>query len=188
MAKKSAAAEAKPTTVAERRQAIRAEKGEPASGPGLKKVVIDLSKPNAREKLTALYPRPTSETYIDATPETEAAALLYIEQRDVESASKSKKTVAGNVLCNAIAKDKGIKGNGWKATWGNSAGNIDWAKVCEDFKIPEATLERPQTVTDAIADSVAYLASDAAARSLDADTYWPKWHSPWWHKIGRAHV
>src|SRR5262245_24090827 len=36
---------------------------------------------------------------------------------------------------------------------------------------------------DGIADSVAYLASDAAKRSLEADPYWPKWHSPWWHML-----
>ena len=35
----------------------------------------------------------------------------------------------------------------------------------------------------AIADSVAYLGSDAALRSLAADVYWPKWHSPWWHML-----
>lgn len=35
----------------------------------------------------------------------------------------------------------------------------------------------------AIADSVGFLGSDAALRSLEADTYWPKWHSPWWHML-----
>ncbi len=141
MAKRNAAAETKPTTVAERRQAIRAAK-EPASGPGVKKVLIDLSKPTARKMLTALHPRPTSETYLDATPELEEAALVYIEQRDAETLSKGKKEIAGNHLCNAIGDAKGVVGKGWKATWGLSAGNIDWAKVCEDFKIPEATLEK----------------------------------------------
>ena len=34
---------------------------------------------------------------------------------------------------------------------------------------------------DAIQDSIRYLASDEAMRSLESDTYWPKWHSPWWH-------
>src|SRR5437764_15126492 len=34
-----------------------------------------------------------------------------------------------------------------------------------------------------MADSVAYLASDAALRSIEADPYWPKWHSPWWHML-----
>lgn len=34
-----------------------------------------------------------------------------------------------------------------------------------------------------IADSVRYLASDDALRSIAADIYWPKWHSPWWHML-----
>lgn len=38
-------------------------------------------------------------------------------------------------------------------------------------------------LADAIADSVRYLESDAALRSIEADTYWPKWHSPWWHML-----
>jgi hypothetical protein len=29
--------------------------------------------------------------------------------------------------------------------------------------------------------SLRYLASDEAARSLEANSYWPKWNSPWWH-------
>jgi hypothetical protein len=36
---------------------------------------------------------------------------------------------------------------------------------------------------DEIAESVRYLASDAALRSLEADAYWPKWDSPWWHML-----
>jgi hypothetical protein len=39
------------------------------------------------------------------------------------------------------------------------------------------------TLDAAIADSVRYLDSDAAATSLAADVYWPKWHSPWWHAL-----
>lgn len=29
--------------------------------------------------------------------------------------------------------------------------------------------------------SIDYLSSDAAMRSFEVDTYWPKWDSPWWH-------
>jgi hypothetical protein len=29
--------------------------------------------------------------------------------------------------------------------------------------------------------SLRYLGSDAAQRSVEADPYWPKWDSPWWH-------
>lgn len=139
MAKKSPAKA--PATVAERRKAIRAAKGE-AIGPGLKKAEIDLTKPAARKMLAALYPRPTSEAYLDATPETEAAALAYIEQRDAESVAKNKKEVAGNVLCNVIGEAKGIRGVGWKATWDMSMGNVDWEKVCADFNITVAVLEK----------------------------------------------
>jgi hypothetical protein len=43
----------------------------------------------------------------------------------------------------------------------------------------------------AIEPSVEYLASPAAAASLERDPYWPKWDSPWWHmallgELGRA--
>jgi hypothetical protein len=49
--------------------------------------------------------------------------------------------------------------------------------------IPHPTLERGREIESAIASSVAYLGSDAAQRSLDADIYWPKWNSPWWHML-----
>jgi len=35
----------------------------------------------------------------------------------------------------------------------------------------------------AIGDSVGYLGSDAALRSIEIDSYYPKWHSPWWHIV-----
>ncbi len=38
-------------------------------------------------------------------------------------------------------------------------------------------------IEDGIADSVRYLESDAALRSIGEDTYWPKWNSPWWHML-----
>src|SRR5215467_9295690 len=46
-------------------------------------------------------------------------------------------------------------------------------------RVPEASPS--EDLDDAIAESARYLASDAALRSIEADTYWPKWHSPWWH-------
>jgi len=43
---------------------------------------------------------------------------------------------------------------------------------------------RPSTaIEQAIDHSVRYLASADALASLAADTYWPKWHSPWWHMV-----
>ncbi|HEU4538443.1 MAG TPA: hypothetical protein VFS00_30190 [Polyangiaceae bacterium] len=51
------------------------------------------------------------------------------------------------------------------------------AAIAEPVPVRSAAVER------GIADSVAYLGSDAAQRSLDVDPYWPKWHSPWWHAL-----
>jgi hypothetical protein len=42
---------------------------------------------------------------------------------------------------------------------------------------------RPASIDDGVADSIAYLGSDAALESLAIDVYWPKWHSPWWHML-----
>ncbi|HEU4404854.1 MAG TPA: hypothetical protein VFS43_06140 [Polyangiaceae bacterium] len=42
---------------------------------------------------------------------------------------------------------------------------------------------RSAAVERGVADSVAYLGSDEAQRSLENDPYWPKWHSPWWHML-----
>jgi hypothetical protein len=34
-----------------------------------------------------------------------------------------------------------------------------------------------------IKQSVAYLSSQLALEAVDADPYWPKWDSPWWHML-----
>jgi len=48
-------------------------------------------------------------------------------------------------------------------------------------RVPDASPR--EDLEAAIADSVRYLDSDAAAHSLERDVYWPKWHSPWWHML-----
>ncbi len=37
------------------------------------------------------------------------------------------------------------------------------------------------TPQNAISQSISYLESGGACRSLERDPYWPKWDSPWWH-------
>ena len=44
-----------------------------------------------------------------------------------------------------------------------------------------------------IADAIAYLGSEEAAQSLQANAYWPKWNSPWWqmallYEMGAADI
>ena len=38
-----------------------------------------------------------------------------------------------------------------------------------------------ESLEDQIQNSIDYLDSDDAERSIKIDPYWPKWHSPWWH-------
>lgn len=48
-------------------------------------------------------------------------------------------------------------------------------------RLPEP---EPAPIDDELIESsVRYLGSDAAARSVESDTYWPKWDSPWWHML-----
>jgi hypothetical protein len=49
--------------------------------------------------------------------------------------------------------------------------------------IPDPQPAPGPAIEAAIARTVRYLAADAAQRSLDADVYWPKWDSPWWHML-----
>lgn len=44
------------------------------------------------------------------------------------------------------------------------------------FTLKQSTLNQKS-----IESSVAYLASEEALTSIEADPYWPKWNSPWWH-------
>lgn len=32
-------------------------------------------------------------------------------------------------------------------------------------------------------NSISYLKSDIARKTVEADAYWPKWNSPWWHML-----
>jgi hypothetical protein len=41
----------------------------------------------------------------------------------------------------------------------------------------------PAAPEELIEDSVRYLGSDVAALDIEADIYWPKWSSPWWHML-----
>lgn len=140
----------KPTTVAERRNALRAAKGEAVSGPGIRKVEIDLTTPSARKALAALHPRPVNEVMIEATAELESAALQYIEARDAATLATEKKEIAGNVLCNAIAKNLGVTGVGWKAEWDMTKGSVDWTSVAKELGIADDVIakhRRPESRT-----------------------------------------
>ncbi len=49
--------------------------------------------------------------------------------------------------------------------------------------VPSPTPPRTSEFERGIADSIAFLGSDAALRGIELDPYWPKWNSPWWHML-----
>ena len=49
--------------------------------------------------------------------------------------------------------------------------------------VPEPELTSSAELERGIAESAAYLDSDAALEALALDPYWPKWDSPWWHML-----
>lgn len=113
-----------------------------AKGPGVKKPpTIDLTQPNARKALAALHPAPTNDLYLEASPEAEEAAAEYFAQRAAESSAKSGKELAGTQLCAAIGKNLGVRGDGWKATWGMRDGEIDWRGLAKAHGITDEQIE-----------------------------------------------
>ena len=51
------------------------------------------------------------------------------------------------------------------------------------MRLPDPVPPPVEGLDAALAETVRYLESDAALRSIEADTYWPKWSSPWWHML-----
>lgn len=48
-------------------------------------------------------------------------------------------------------------------------------------RVPAVEVPSTPEVEAGLLASLRYLGSDAAQRSVEADPYWPKWDSPWWH-------
>lgn len=113
-----------------------------AKGPGLAKATIDLTKSDARKKLEVLYPRPASDRVIKASPKLDAIGRAYLARRTEGGTAEKAKTLAGNELCAAIGAERGIRGNGWIATWEEKDGTIDWEKLCEGESITAEIMEK----------------------------------------------
>ncbi len=66
------------------------------------------------------------------------------------------------------------------------------ATVCDDW---DAAAEASAASADLspVSATVKYLASPEAVQSIEANLYWPKWNSPWWHlatlfEMGLSHL
>jgi hypothetical protein len=51
------------------------------------------------------------------------------------------------------------------------------------LRIPAPDVPVSAAIEAGIEHSARFLASDAALASIAAETYWPKWDSPWWHMV-----
>lgn len=102
---------------------------------------IDLTSSKARKLLAERFPKPSGDM-LKASPALERAAKVYVSARKAEAEAAARKEHAGNVLCAAIGNAKGLAGKGWDVEWDNRNGSIEWDKLAEDLKIPEATIEK----------------------------------------------
>jgi hypothetical protein len=92
-------------------------------------IAIDFASPKARKALLALYPRVLRDDVRDASDAEQAAGTAYLAARDALATLEGAKESAGNVLCFGIGAGLGIDGDGWRATWGERAGSVDWPAV-----------------------------------------------------------
>lgn len=124
----------------------RAPRGKGKAGPGVAKAAaaaaIDLTQPNARKALLALHPKPTNELFVDATPEAEKSAQRYFAERAVEKAAGAAKELAGTELCAAIGGSLGVRGDGWRATWDEKDGSVDWKALAVSLGATEAQIAK----------------------------------------------
>ena len=50
-------------------------------------------------------------------------------------------------------------------------------------QVPDVEVPRSPAAEAALLETLRYLGSDTAQRSVERDPYWPKWDSPWWHYL-----
>lgn len=68
------------------------------------------------------------------------------------------------------------------AARGYNAGMTSLATLIDRLaRLPAVAVPASPEVEAGLLASLRYLGSDAAQRSVEADPYWPKWDSPWWH-------
>lgn len=138
-----AAPESAPAPVRRRRARAAAPKVDPKPV----EIEIDLTQANAKDALAKAFPRPTTETMIAATEDLDKAATDYMNARDAATIAEAAKERAGNVLRYAIKSDRGIKGDGWEASWLEESGGLDVSALLKHLMVPEeiiAQFQRPK--------------------------------------------
>lgn len=91
---------------------------------------------DAGRALRRMYPVAVPET-IEATPELDFQARLFIDARSAESASKKAKDAAGQSMQDYMKAAERMVGAGYIATWGNTNGKVDWEAVARSLSTHE---------------------------------------------------
>jgi hypothetical protein len=140
--------------VVARKRARRAEIAAPvappvaAPAPPPPPPVLDramLGKMNAeaaKKAITAAYPAPHAGKFIESTPASSDAALVYLTARDACAIAEGKKEAAGNVLRLEMGDAETMLGEGFEVTWKLQKGEIDWGALAKELNIPSETIER----------------------------------------------
>lgn len=103
-----------------------------SDGPGLAKAAIpfvDVTQPNARKALLAMFPHATNDLYVEATPEVEAAAERFLAARARAKAALEEAEIEGNAICAAIGKNLGVRGETFRASWADRDGQVSWKAI-----------------------------------------------------------
>lgn len=135
--------------VVARKRARRAEIAAPVAAPAPPPPpVLDramLGKMNAeaaKKAITAAYPAPHAGKFIESTPASSDAALVYLTARDACAIAEGKKEAAGNVLRLEMGDAETMLGEGFEVTWKLQKGEIDWGALAKELNIPSETIER----------------------------------------------
>jgi len=104
--------------------------------------LVEEATANAREILESIYPK-VLYPHLMAIPEVvKKLADTFARNREEEKGAKAVKELMGNKLRQLIANNSGFEGDGYKVTWTEQQGRVNWRGVATELNPPEETIER----------------------------------------------
>ena len=101
--------------------------------------------PGAEAAIRALYPHPVEEPR-PATADEDLIALEFLEASRAAKAAEERQKLLRQRLMAAIGPSAAVVGEGWKATFGDESGRIDWKAAAMAAGVNDITAEafRPE--------------------------------------------
>lgn len=94
----------------------------------------------AERAIRALYPHPTEEAR-PATAEEDLIALDYLGAMAAHKSAEERRDLLRQRLMAAIGPSVAVAGEGWKATFGDQRGRVDWKAAAEAAGVTEIAAE-----------------------------------------------